>query len=139
MKLLRPFTNLVAALRILSSWYISFLRYGQFAWMAYSRCGRTKALYRGTKISFVRQVNDLFMKYNIPLPLLVTVRTLDEGVTAKFTLMPRSLIWSHFCYDLPSASSDKVIRRSGVPPIDRWWPLLAYNGRSHRICSFMWY
>ncbi len=100
--------------------------YGQFAWMAYSRWGRTKTLYRGTKISFVRQVNDLFMKYNIPLALLAAARTWAEGVNDAFTVMPRSLICSHFCSDLPAVSSDRAIRRSGVPPFDRWWLLLAF-------------
>ncbi len=99
--------------------------------MANSRGGRTKALYRGTKISFVRQVIDLFMKYNILLALLAAAKTLAEGMNAEFTVMPRSLICSHFCSDLPAASSDRAIRRSGVPPIDRWWLLLAFNGRSH--------
>ncbi len=36
---LRLFTNLVTALRILSKWELSRLRYGQFAWMTYSWCG----------------------------------------------------------------------------------------------------
>ncbi len=72
--------------------------------MTYSRCGRTKALYRGTKISFVREVNDLFMKYSILLTLSETVRTLAEGVNAEFTVMYRSLNCAYFCNDLPSAS-----------------------------------
>ncbi len=67
---------------------------------------------------FVRHVSDRFKKYNIPLGLLVAVRTLAEGVNAEFTVMPRSLISAHFCNNLPSASSDRTIRRSGVPPID---------------------
>ncbi len=37
----------------------------------------------------------------------------------------------YFCNDLPAASSGRAIRRSGVPPIERWWFLLAFNGRSH--------
>ncbi len=78
---LRPFTHRVAALCILSTWFMSFVRYGRFGWMGYSRWGRTKAMYRGTKIAFVRQVNDLFMKYNIPLALLVAARTLAERET----------------------------------------------------------
>ncbi len=36
------------------------------------------------------------MKYNIPLALLAAARTLAEGVNAVFTVMPRSLICSHF-------------------------------------------
>ncbi len=83
-----------------------------------SRCGRTKAQYRGTKISFIRHANAHFMKYNIPLALLAAVKTLAEGANAEFTVMPRSLIGSHFCNDLPSASSDKAIRWLGEPPID---------------------
>ncbi len=42
---------------------------------------------RGKKISFIRQVNDLFMKYNIPLALLAATRTFAEGVNAAFTEM----------------------------------------------------
>ncbi len=53
------------------------------------------------------------MKYNIPLALLAAARTLAEGVDAAFTVMPRSLISSHFCSDLPAASSGRAIRRSG--------------------------
>ncbi len=71
--------------------------YKALAWVACSRCGRTKALYRGAKISFVRHVNNRVMKYNIPLALLVAVRTLAEGVNAEFTVMPRSLICSQTC------------------------------------------
>ncbi len=62
---------------------------------------------------------DLFMKYNIPLALLAAARTLAEGVNAAITVMPRSLISSHFSSDLPAASSGRAIRRSGVPPIER--------------------
>ncbi len=40
------------------------------------------------------------MKYNIPLALLAAARTLAEGVKAAFTVMPRSLISSHFCSNL---------------------------------------
>ncbi len=68
---------------------------------------------------FIRHVSDRFKKYNIPLVLLVAVRKLAEKVNAEFTVMPRSLICSHFCSDLPAASSGRAIRRSGVPPIDR--------------------
>ncbi len=53
------FGNLVAALWILSRWCMYFLSYEQFAWMACSRCGLTNELYKGTKISFVGQINDL--------------------------------------------------------------------------------
>ncbi len=59
------------------------------------------------------------MKYNIPLALLAAARTLAEGVNAAFAVMPRSLISSHFCSDLAAAASDRAIRRSGVPAIDR--------------------
>ncbi len=96
MRPLRLFTHRVAALWILSRGFMSFLRYGKFAWMAYSRWGRNRALHRGTKISFVRQVNDLFMKINTPLALLAAARTLAARVNAVFTVMPRSLICSHF-------------------------------------------
>ncbi len=57
---------------------MSFLRYEPFTWMAYARSVRSKLLYRGTIMSFVRQVNDLFMKYNIPLALLVAARTGEQ-------------------------------------------------------------
>ncbi len=72
-----------------------------------------------------------FIKHSIPLALLAAVRTFAEGVNAEFTVMPRSLICSHFCNNLTLASSDRAIRRPGVPPLDRWWLLLAFNGRSH--------
>ncbi len=39
------------------------LRQGQFSLKAYWRCGRNKALYRGTKISFVTHINDLLMTF----------------------------------------------------------------------------
>ncbi len=85
--------------------------------MAYSICGLTNALYRGTKISFVRLVNGIFMKYSIPLALLAAVGTFTEGVNAEFTVMSWSLIRSYFCIDLPPASSDRTQRRSGGPRI----------------------
>ncbi len=59
--------------------------------MAYSRCGLTNTVYRGTKVSFVRHVNDLFMKYSFPLALFATVRIITDGVNAEFTVIPRSL------------------------------------------------
>ncbi len=42
-------------------------------------CGLTNALYRGTKISFVRHVNDLFVKYGIPPVLFAAARTFPDG------------------------------------------------------------
>ncbi len=66
--------------------------------MAYLRCGLTNALYRGTKISFVKHVNDLFMRYSVPLTLFAAVKTFADGVTAAFTVIPRSLICSHFLF-----------------------------------------
>ncbi len=62
--------------------------------MAYSRFVLTKALYRVTKITFVRYANDFFMKYNISLALLAAVRKFDEDVNAEVTVMPRSLIFA---------------------------------------------
>ncbi len=53
------------------------------------------------------------MKNSIVLALLVAVRTLAEGVNAEFTVMPRSLICSHFCNDLPEASSDTGYTKIG--------------------------
>ncbi len=64
---------------------MSFLRKGQFAWLAHSRCGLTNTLYIGTKISFIRDVNDLFMKYSIPLALFAAVRKFADGVSIEFT------------------------------------------------------
>ncbi len=66
------------------------------------------------------------MKYSISQALLAAVRILSEGGNAELTVMPRSLICSHFFNDLPAAR-----RRSGGPPIDRWWISLAFNGKSH--------
>ncbi len=59
--------------------------------MAYSRCGLPNALYRGTQISSVRHVNDLFMKYNIPLALLAAVSTFAEGVNVSLSVYLLSL------------------------------------------------
>ncbi len=73
----------------------------------------------------------LYNPTNLKFPNQAPCRTLAEGVNAVFTVMPRSLICSHFCSDLPAASSDRVIRKLGVPPIDRWWLLLAFNWRPH--------
>ncbi len=80
--------------------------------MAYSRCGLTK-------ISFVRHENDVFIKYSIPIAVLVAVRIFAEEVNTEFTVMPSSLICSAFCIDLPTASSSRTIRRSGGPHVDR--------------------
>ncbi len=60
--------------------------------MAYSSCGLTNALYRGAKVSFVRNVNNLFMKYGFPIALFAAVRTFADGVHAVFTGIPMSLI-----------------------------------------------
>ncbi len=76
-------------------------------------------LYRDAKIAFVRHENDVFIKYSIPLALLVAVRIFAEEVNTEFTVMPRSLICSTFCIDLPTASSTRIIRRSGAPHVDR--------------------
>ncbi len=78
--------------------------------MAYSRCGVTNALFRDTKISFVRHVNDLVMKYSILLALFAAVRTFAEGVNAKFTVIHRSFIYSHFLISSPFASSERTRR-----------------------------
>ncbi len=37
-----------------------------------------------------RDENDIFMKYNIPLALLATVRKFDEAVNAGLTVMPKT-------------------------------------------------
>ncbi len=39
----------------------SSVRYGSFAWTAFFSCSLTNELYRGTKVSFVRYVNGLFL------------------------------------------------------------------------------
>ncbi len=52
----------------------------------------TNVLCGGTEIFFVSHMNDLFMKYSIPLALLAAIRTFAEGVKAEFTIMPSSLI-----------------------------------------------
>ncbi len=71
------------------------------------------------------------MKYSIPLALFAAVRTFTDGVNAEFTVIHRSLICSHFVICSPFASSERTRRSSGWPPIDRWWLLLAFIGRSH--------
>ncbi len=74
-----------------------------------------------TKVVFVRHVNVLFMNYFIFL----------GGVNVEFIPMTRSLIFSHVWNDIPSASSNRSILRSGAPPTNRRWLLLAFNGTSH--------
>ncbi len=44
---------------------------------------------------------------------MAAVRTFAKGVNTEFTVMPMSLICSHFCKGLPSASSVRAIRKSG--------------------------
>ncbi len=83
-----------------------------------------------------KHVKDLFMKYNIPLALLAAARTLAERVNAAFTVMPRSFISSHFCSNLPAASSGRAIRRSGVPPIERCWLVLASGKRPTLVYNY---
>ncbi len=61
-------------------------------------------IFTPTKISFVKHVNDLLVKYSIYLALLTPFKTLAEEVNAEFTVMPRSI----FCSDLPSASLDRA-------------------------------
>ncbi len=78
--------------------------------MAYSRLGVINALYKGTKFSFVRHVNVLFMKYSIPLALLAVVRAFADGVNAEFTVIVRSLICLHFVISSPFASSERTRR-----------------------------
>ncbi len=97
---------------------MSFLRYGQFEWVMYSKCGLTNELYRRMRISFVRRQNGLVMRYNIPLALLAAVRKFAEGVDAEFTTIPRPLIRSYFCFDSPPSFSGRVKRKLGEPPID---------------------
>ncbi len=105
--------------------------YGQFAWMAYSRCGLTNELYGSTKISFVRHASNPFKKYSIPLALLTAVRALAEGLKSEFTIMKRSLIRSNLWINSLSFSSDRARRNPEGPPIDRWGLLIALNGSSH--------
>ncbi len=63
--------------------------------MTYLKAGLTNELYRGTKIPFVRQVNNLFIKHNIPRALLAAVGTLAEGMNVGLTLTLCSLIRSY--------------------------------------------
>ncbi len=44
------------------------------------------------------------MEHSNPLALLVAVRIFDEWVEALFTVMLRTLVFSHFCIDLSSVS-----------------------------------
>ncbi len=48
-----------------------------------------RSIYRGRNISFVRHVNDLLIKYSIPLALFAAVRTFADGVNAEFTVTPK--------------------------------------------------
>ncbi len=59
---------------------------------------------------FIRHVNDLFMKYSIPLDLFAAVRTLTDGLNAEFTVIPRSLICSHFVISSPFTFSERTRR-----------------------------
>ncbi len=67
--------------------------------MMYSRWGLTNALYRGRKISFVRHLNDLLMKYSIPLALFAAVRTFADGVNA---VLHQKVIYMPDKGDLPT-------------------------------------
>ncbi len=54
-----PVTNLVANLSIRSRCLISAARFGEQAGIPYSRCGRTKAPYKGMKTDFERSWKEL--------------------------------------------------------------------------------
>ncbi len=55
-----PITNFKASFCTFSSASASWHRMGWVAWIAYSRCGRVKVLYRGRKILGVRAAKDRF-------------------------------------------------------------------------------
>ncbi len=113
---------------------MSFLKLGQFAWMAYSRCDLTNAQYRGTKISFVRRVNDLFVKYSIPLALLAAVRTFAEGVNADFTVM-QEVISASIC--LPPLQIGLDDDREGLLLIDDGFYLRLTEETNHVLVELM--
>ncbi len=85
--------------------------------MAYSRCGLINALYRGTLISFVGHISGRFMKYSIaPIGDSKDIR---GGGKSCFHSDAQVIDLRAFCIDLPSASSNRVRRKSGGPSIDR--------------------
>ncbi len=48
------------------------------------------------------------MKYNILLALFAAVRTLTDGLNAEFTVIPRSLICSHFVISFRKGLDDDL-------------------------------
>ncbi len=97
-------------------------------------------LYIGVwKISFVSHVNELLIKYSIPLALLAAVRTFADGVNAEFTVIPRLLICSHYVICSPFTSSKTTRRCSGWPPIDRWWFLWMTYGCWFLRMTYGWW
>ncbi len=60
-----PVTNLVANLWVRSRWLMPATRFGEQAGLPYSRCGRTKAPYKGMIADFERSWKErLIMKIN---------------------------------------------------------------------------
>ncbi len=55
-------------------------------------------------------VNDHLMKYSIPQALFAAVRKFADGVNAEFTVIPRSLICSHFVICSPFATSERTCK-----------------------------
>ncbi len=85
-----PVTNLVANLGIRSTWLISATRFGEQAGIPYSRCGRTKAPYKGMKADFERSWKEhLIMKIN-RLPLFAALVHGAEGEDILSVGTPRS-------------------------------------------------
>ncbi len=52
-----PITNLVTNFWIRSRWLISATKFGEQAEIPYSKCGRTKAPYKGMKADFERYIS----------------------------------------------------------------------------------
>ncbi len=67
-----PVTKVVANLWIRSRWLMSATRFGEQAGILYSRCGRTKAPYKGMKADFEVSLKKKKAKiYNSTLTLIV--------------------------------------------------------------------
>ncbi len=73
----------------------------------------------GVKTSFVRQVNDLFIKRSIPFASLDAVRILAEGLNTDFMIMPKSLICWKIWINSLSPCSDIAKRKLGRTPTER--------------------
>ena len=111
-----PFTIRVASLCSFSTLSTSDWRYGEAAWIPYSRIGRTRATYSGLKISGVRSAN----------PLLIW----KSKALARDTAFRQ---WSVVLY----VSENRRPRSVGLAAVDNVLPLLKISGLVRGCTIFM--